>query len=261
MILNGKSVLITGAGSGIGRALAIEASRLGMRVALCGRNEASLDETSKYLENSLSDNIIIPCDITVSEHRRLLIDYIEKTWGRLDLLVNNAGIIDVGLFIDTTDEQIEKIIATNVVAPMILSKGFLPLMTKSAPARIVNIGSMFGEIPFPMFCVYSSTKSALRGFSIALRRELNGSGVSVTYAALRAVKTPATDQHDDIIRKAQPKLDIPSEIATYIWSQISKDRDTIYPQGPERLFAVLQSLLPNAVEKSVIKQMAPTNKS
>ena len=191
MRLEGKRTLITGAGSGIGRALALEASRLGMKVALCGRRAEALAETLSEMTPS-GQHLRLRGDITDPAVRRGMRDYLWRQWGGLDVLVNNAGIIAVGPLACATDAEFEQMMATNVIAPLALTREMLPLLRRAMPSRVVNVGSMFGDIPYPLFAAYSASKFALRGLSIALRRELRAYGVGVTYAAPRATRTDAS---------------------------------------------------------------------
>jgi short-subunit dehydrogenase len=255
MRLEGKRTLVTGAGSGIGRALAIEASRRGMVVALCGRRADALAETAALLDHAKA-HIVAPADVTHAEDRQSLRDRLLESWGGLDVLVNNAGVIEAGRLEQLDDAALEQTFATNVVAPVALTRDMLPLLLAAKPARVVNVGSVFGDIPYPLFGAYSATKFALRGFSIALRRELRDRGVGVTYAAPRATKTEATDSLQELIAAMQPQLDDPSTVAEQIWSGVAKDADSVYPAGPERLFVLLQRLFPSLVDRAVSKQMA-----
>ncbi len=255
MQLEGKCVLVTGAGSGIGRALAIEASRRGMTVALCGRRSDALAETAALLDRTKA-HVVIPGDVTRAEDRLMLRDRLHEEWGRLDVLVNNAGIIEAGRLERLTDAALEQTIATNVTAPMALTRDMLPLLLAANPSRVVNIGSVFGDIPYPLFAVYSATKFALRGFSIALRREFRDRGVGVTYAAPRATKTDAADALEALIAAMQPRLDDPTTVAGRIWRAVEVDADSVYPAGAERIFVLLQRLFPGLVDRAVSKQMA-----
>jgi short-subunit dehydrogenase len=255
MQLEGKCVLVTGAGSGIGRALALEASRRGMTVALCGRRSDALAETAALLDRTKA-HVVIPGDVTRAEDRHMLRDRLHGEWGRLDVLVNNAGIIEAGPLEHLSDAALEQTIATNVAAPMALTRDMLPLLLAAKPSRVVNIGSVFGDIPYPLFAVYSATKFALRGFSIALRRELWDRGVGVTYAAPRATKTEAADALESLIVAIQPRLDDPAVVAGQIWRAVEVDADSVYPAGAERIFVLLQRLFPGLVDRVVSKQMA-----
>ena len=117
MQLEGKRTLITGAGSGIGRALAIEASRRGMTVALCGRRADALYETLTLMAPGKS-HLRLHGDITDPAVRRGMRDYLWQHWGGLDVLVNNAGALAVGPLAHTTDAELERMMVTNVIAPV-----------------------------------------------------------------------------------------------------------------------------------------------
>jgi short-subunit dehydrogenase len=255
MLLEGKRTLITGAGSGIGRALALEASRLGMRVALCGRRAEALAETLSEMAPT-GRHLRLRGDITNPAVRRGMRDHLWRQWGGLDVLVNNAGIIAIGPLAYATDAEFEQMMATNVVAPLALTREMLPLLRRAMPARVVNVGSMFGDIPYPLFAAYSASKFALRGLSIALRRELRSYGIGVTYAAPRATKTDAARVLDPLVEPMQMRMDSPARVAAEIWHAVAKERDTIYAKGPERLFVLVQRLLPRLVDRAIAAQMA-----
>jgi NAD(P)-dependent dehydrogenase (short-subunit alcohol dehydrogenase family) len=255
MQLEGKRALITGAGSGIGRALAVEASRLGMTVALCGRRGDALAETLSAMTPS-DRHLRLRGDITDPAVRRCMRDYLWRQWGGLDVLVNNAGVIAIGPLAYATDDEFERMMATNVIAPLALTREMLPLLRRAMPSRVVNVGSMFGDIPYPLFAAYSASKFALRGLSIALRRELRGYGVGVTYAAPRATKTEAARVLDPLIEPMQMRMDNPAQVATQIWRAVIKDSDSVYATGPERLFVLIQRLLPRLIDRAIAAQMA-----
>ncbi|MDB5607382.1 MAG: short-chain dehydrogenase/reductase, partial [Bradyrhizobium sp.] len=208
-----KCVLITGAGSGIGRALAIEAAVRGMVVALCGRREAALAVTRGLLDQGAQRHLIIPADITDPQHRRRIVDTIGGQWGVLDILVNNAGVVEGGAIENFDDDAITRTFLTNVMAPMALTRGLMPSLMAARPSRVVNIGSVFGDIAYPNFSGYSASKFALRGFSNALRREWKNAGIGVTYAAPRATRTGAAAAFDELIANAKMNVDDPATVA------------------------------------------------
>jgi NAD(P)-dependent dehydrogenase (short-subunit alcohol dehydrogenase family) len=255
MQLKGKRALITGAGSGIGRALAVEASRLGMTVALCGRRGDALAETLSAMTPS-DRHLRLRGDITDSAVRRCMRDYLWRRWGGLDVLVNNAGVIAIGPLAYATDAEFERMMATNVIAPMALTREMLPLLRRAMPSRVVNVGSMFGDIPYPLFAAYSASKFALRGMSIALRRELRPYGVGVTYAAPRATMTEGARVLDPLVEPMQMRMDNPAQVATQIWRAVIKDSNSVYAKGPERLFVLIQRLLPRLIDRAIAAQMA-----
>jgi len=255
MQLEGKRALITGAGSGIGRALAIEASRLGMTVALCGRRAEALHETLSLMTAS-GRHLRLRGDITDPAVRRGMRDYLWRQWGGLEVLVNNAGVITAGPLARATDRELERLAATNIVAPLALIREMLPLLRRAAPARIVNIGSIFGDIAYPLFAAYSGSKFALRGASMALRRELLPYGIGVTYAAPRATRTEAAKAYDPLLEPMRIRLDDPSEVAAQIWRAVARELDSAYARGPERLFVLIQRLIPRLIDRAIAAQMA-----
>src|SRR5260370_15799333 len=182
MLRDQKCVLITGAGSGIGRALSVEAARRGMAVALCGRRETALEARGALLDQG-HQHLIIPADITNPQHRRRIVEIISEQWEALDILVNNAGVVEGGALEKFDDDAIARTFLTNVIAPMALTRDLMPLLLAAKPSRVVNIGSVFGDIAYPQFSGYSSSKFSLLGFSNALRREWTQAGIPVTHPA------------------------------------------------------------------------------
>jgi NAD(P)-dependent dehydrogenase (short-subunit alcohol dehydrogenase family) len=201
-------------------------------------------------------HVALPGDITDPEIRIALLHYIGRWWGRLDVLVNNAGTIAVGPLMRTTDAELERVMATNVIAPAALIRDLLPLLHRAAPSRVVNVGSMFGDIAYPLFSAYSASKFGLRGLSIALRRELKEFGVGITYAAPRATNTDAAGAFARLIGPMQMRIDEPAKVAQDVWNAVARDADSVYAKGPERLFVLVQRLFPQLVDRSVESQMS-----
>ena len=255
MQLEGKRALITGAGSGIGRALAIEASHRGMTVALCGRRGEALNATLTLMTPGKA-HLRLRGDITDPAVRRGLRDYLWQNWGRLDVLVNNAGIVASAPLAHATDADLERMMLTNVVAPIALAREMMPLLRFAAPSRIVNVGSIFGDIAYPLFAPYSASKFALRGFSMAMRREFKPYGIGVTYAAPRATRTDPTKAFEDLVEPLQMRMDDPAVVAAQIWRAVAQDLDTTYAKGPERLFLLIQRFAPRIVDRAIAAQMA-----
>jgi NAD(P)-dependent dehydrogenase (short-subunit alcohol dehydrogenase family) len=254
MQLEGKRALITGAGSGIGRALAIEASRLGMTVALCGRRAEPLYATLSAMTPS-GRHLRLRGDITAPAVRRGIRAYLWHQWGSLDVLVNNAGLVPVGPLSCTTDDELERVMMTNVVAPIALSREMLPLLRRAGTSRIVNVGSMLGDIAYPLFAAYSASKFAVRGLSSAMRRELKPYGIGVTYAAPRATRTDASHAMDSLVEPLQMRLDDPNAVASQIWRAVMQDLDSVYAKGADRLFVLVQRLVPKIVDRAISMQM------
>lgn len=237
--------LITGAGSGIGRALAVEAARSGYDLVLVGRRQAQLEKTAALLVPGRVRLVL--ADITTPEGRAAIVAAVGE---RLDMLVNNAGLLSVGRLTEFTDEEIAETVATNLTAAVQLTRDLVPALS-AAQGRIVNIGSMFGMIAFPYFSVYSATKFAMRGLSDALRRELTEYGITVTYVAPRATRTPAQGAFAHLVEPFGMVLDPPERVAKRAWAGIMKGRKTIYPGLGERIFAFLQSVAPSLIDNAL----------
>lgn len=248
-----RSVLITGAGSGIGRDLTIEAVRLGYAPLIVGRTWSSLEETAQMAG---SDKVaILTADVTRPEDRQRIA---EAVGGRLDVLINNAGCLTVGPVGDLDDNALERMVRTNLLAPMALTREMLPAL-RAARGRIVNIGSVFGDIAYPFFAAYSATKFGLRGFSDAIRRELSGTGVGVTYVAPRATRTAAEAEFGALIEPLDMVLDSAERVATEAWEAIQAGRRESFPRGKERFFVKVQRLFPSLVDRSVGAQARAEN--
>lgn len=254
MQLKDKRAVITGAGSGIGRALAIEAAGRGVSLVLTGRRREALQQTLLKLPGT--EHFVVAGDITSPADRAALIDAISARWGKLDMLINNAGLVPVGPLAQTTDDELHAVLETNLLAPMALARMAVPLLKRGEGARIVNIGSVLGDIPYPLFAAYSATKSGLRGFSIALRRELAPLGIGVTYAAPRATHTAASRPLQALIEPFRMKLDSPQAVAKSVWNAVAREANSSYPAGAERMFVLIQRLLPQLVDRSIAKQLS-----
>ncbi len=240
--------LITGAGSGIGRALAVEAAKLGYDLILVGRGMAQLEETAAKIGTA---NIqLISADITTSEGRAAIV---AAAGSRLDVLINNAGRLAVGRLTDLSDDEISQTIGTNLTATLLLTRDLVPALS-AAQGRIVNIGSMFGMIAFPYFSAYSATKFALRGVSDSLRRELSEFGISVTFVAPRATNTPAQGAFKHLVEPFGMVLDTPERVARRTWDGIRAGRRTIFPGVSERIFTLIQALAPSLIDQALTRK-------
>lgn len=255
MQLHNQRVVLTGASSGIGKELARELASRGAKLILVGRRVTDLFNLSQQINESGGTSQIVAADITTSDGRIQIINEAMRSFGGVDVLINNAGISDFSAFTQADPALIERIYKTNVTAPILLTQDVVPQMIEQGHGRIVNMGSIFGSIGFAYFAAYSSSKFALRGFSEALRRELAGTGVDVTYVAPRAVKTAINSEA--VYRMAEAvkmKMDNPEVIAKWILRCIEKDKKDAYYGLAESFFVKLNGLLPRMVDKGLGKQ-------
>jgi uncharacterized oxidoreductase len=177
MKISGNTILITGGGTGIGLALARALLRQENEVIICGRRRDVL-EAAKAANPQLHIRV---ADVTESESRTALAEWIGKTFPRLNVLVNNAGIQHLFNFSGEPSAltEAEKEIATNLIAPIHLTSLLLPLLTRQSAAAIVNVSSGLGFTPLASMPVYCATKAALHSLTMSLRHQLRKTSVRV----------------------------------------------------------------------------------
>ncbi len=179
MKLNNKTVLITGAGSGIGQALAIALAKRGCHLALVDQNEKGLEKTVELLAAfsiRISQHMV---DVTDKQALKALPAEALKAHQQVDILINNAGVAVGGSFLQVSETDFDWLIDINFNAVVRLTRYFLSYMQKLPEAMIVNISSLYGLISPVGETAYCASKFAVRGFSNALRHELNAAGSNV----------------------------------------------------------------------------------
>lgn len=257
--LAGKRVVLTGASGGIGSEVARMLVKRGAKIVLVGRGESGLALLQSELQQTESSRkaeiIYVTADVTSTEDRESVIEHALSGMGGVDLLINLAGAMSFTEFSNEAPEITEQLFRVNVLAPMHLSRMIIPHMVEKGSGQIVNVGSIFGSIAFAWFTSYSSTKFALRGFSEALRRELDGTGVTVTYIAPRAVRTSFnSDQVTEMCQQLKMNMDEPDEVASMIVGALESGAKDTYLGFPEKLFVRINSLFPRLVDKALSGQ-------
>lgn len=187
--LRGSAVVITGAASGIGAALALCLAGRGAHLALADRDAAGLDLTAAKAREAgvhVSTHVL---DLTDRPALEALPGAVLAAHGRVNVLVNNAGVALGGNFSHLAIDDMEWLFAVNFWAPVRLTRAFMAALSRESAAHIVNVSSMFGLIAPPGQAAYAAAKFALRGFSEALRHELEGSTVSLTVVHPGGVRT------------------------------------------------------------------------
>ena len=184
----GQVAVITGGSRGLGFALAQQFGRAGMRLVLAARNGKELEEARRSLVEfgdvqDEADVLLVPCDLTDAGQATELIETTVRTFGRIDLLINNAGIIEVGPFENQPAAAYDRAMQTNFFAALHTIRAAVPYMLDAADETmpgIVNIASVGGKIPVPHLLPYVASKFALTGLSEGLHIELRQKGVRVT---------------------------------------------------------------------------------
>lgn len=188
--LSGKVAVITGAGSGIGRALAIQLSQAGAYLALNDWNAGALHETLQVLD--VPDTKAWGKSFDVSDRQAVytFADEVISKYGKVDIVLNNAGItLEQCLIERTTYEEFERVIGINMWGMIYGSNAFLPYLKQQPEAALVNVSSIFGVVGYPNQGAYVTAKFAIRGFTETLRVELAKSKVAVTCVHPGGIRT------------------------------------------------------------------------
>ena len=178
--LRGKTALVTGGSRGLGLVLARELAREGARLVISARDAAELERARTDLAGRGADVLAIQCDVTDRTQVDDMVRAARERYGRIDVLINNAGVIQVAPVEEMTLEDYEEAMRTHFWAPLYTTLAVLPEMRQRREGRIVNISSIGGKISLPHLVPYSASKFALVGLSEGLRAELAKDGIAVT---------------------------------------------------------------------------------
>ena len=187
--LAGQVVVITGGSRGLGFAMAQEFAARGARLVICARDENVLREAESKLRHAGGEVLAVPCDISDQNAAAQLIHRATERFGRVDVLVNNAGTIQVGPIESQTREDFQAAMGTMFWGMVYTTLAVLPQMVERGGGRIVNIGSIGGKVAIPHLTPYSCAKFAAIGFSEALREELAKNHIRVTTVVPGLVRT------------------------------------------------------------------------
>lgn len=177
--LEGKTALVTGSSKGLGKAMALALAEAGARLVLVSRDEKLLTETAVTIRALGADAEVHPADLTDEAQVRALERAVAARFGRLQILINNAGTNLRKPVTDFTLEEWNRIQATNVTSAFLMCRSFVPLMKGQGYGRIINMASMFGHVSLPGRTAYSTSKAGLLGFTRALALELAPEKITV----------------------------------------------------------------------------------
>ena len=208
---SGRTVLITGGSRGLGLVLARELAREGARLSICARDPRELERARTDLAGRGAEVLAFPCDVTDMTQVQEWVRLSEDHFGGVDVLVNNAGVIQVGPVEVMTLADYEEAMRTHFWAPLYTTLAVLPSMRRRRQGRVVNISSIGGKIGVPHLVPYSASKFALVGLSEGLRAELGKDGIVVTTVCPGLMRTGSPP---NAIFKGQHR-------AEYAWFSIS----------------------------------------
>ena len=233
--------------------LALALSRKGGKLLLADRAADQLEALGAEISAAGGQAKIVQADLLAAEGPARLAETARQDG--VDILVNLAGVMSFRLFQEESAESIERLFRVNAIAPMLLVNALLPHMLERGSGHIVNVGSVYGSIAFPCFASYSASKFAVRGFSEALRRELEGTGIGVTYVGPRYVRTPINAGAVSRMSEAlKVNMDDPDVVAANIVSALEQGKAEHYVGFPESLFVRINAVLPGIVDGSIRKQ-------
>lgn len=192
--LRGQVAIVTGASSGIGAATALELGRRGASVVLAARRAERLEANARAIRKDGGEALAIPTDLADATDVELLVDHAIASFGQVDVLVNNAGAGWSTAVASSAPNSLVDLVEVNLLGAMVLTAAVLPGMLARRHGVIIFVGSLSGRVA--MEPVYSATKYGIRGFSLGLRRQLAGTGVSVSLVSPGKIDTAMTADVD-----------------------------------------------------------------
>ncbi|MCZ2402041.1 SDR family NAD(P)-dependent oxidoreductase [Paenarthrobacter sp. Z7-10] len=193
MDLQDRSILLTGAGSGIGREMALELASRSVRLTLVGRRSEPLEEVAAMVRERGGQAHVVALDLTAPGAPAAVVAAAQDRFSGVDVLINNAGNVRAGRLEALDESEVLAQIALNLTAPILLTRAAIPALRDSGDGLVVNVSSGIGLIGLPFYSTYAATKAGIAHFGEALRRELLGEGVHVLNVYPGATSTPMMD--------------------------------------------------------------------
>lgn len=258
----GKTAIVTGAGSGIGKALAEELSSAGANVVLAARSEQVIRHLASALDNGTGNTLAVPCDVSRPDDCRRLVDETVQRFGGVDLLINNAGISMRDLFADTEPEVLQRLMDINFWGTVYCTKYALPYLLRSK-GSVVGVSSIAGFKGLPARTGYSASKFAMQGFLESLRIENLKTGLHVLIACpgftASNIRNTAL-KGDGRIQGESPRDEAsmmqPEEVAGRILYAVQKRKSTLVLTLQGKLTVLLNKCFPGFMDRMVYNHMA-----
>ncbi|AKQ45344.1 3-ketoacyl-ACP reductase [Rufibacter radiotolerans] len=187
--LKGKTALVTGAGKGIGKAVAIALAHEGVNVGLLARTKSDLEKVAAEIEKLGVETSIVTADVTNMQSVNEAVEHVQQELGFIDILINNAGTATFGKFLELEPEQWEQIIKVNLMGPYYVTRAVLPAMIAKSTGDIVNISSTAGQRGAAVTSAYSASKFGLIGLTESLMQEVRKNNIRVTSLTPSTVAT------------------------------------------------------------------------
>jgi len=231
--LTDKVAILTGASSGIGAALAPALSRRGVRLVLTARRADRLEATARLCP---SETVVVPADVTVAADRERIVSRALELAGRIDLLVNNAGLGAYGTIAEIGEAEWRQLFEVNLFAPVLLTRAVLPSMLERRDGLVVNVASIGGLVAHSdRVTPYVASKHALVGFCRGLARDLAGTGVRVLAVCPHLTDTelfavaPGSAEMASVLEQYKSFMDSSEAVASGIVESLGSDRLVVFP--------------------------------
>jgi short-subunit dehydrogenase len=253
--LSGRRILITGASSGIGWALAEQLSAKGARLVLAARSEDKLRELAGSLKG---EAVVVPTDIAQETDRVRLIEEVKTRLGGLDVLINNAGIASWAHFSDSSEEVLRQIMEVNFFGPAHLIKLAQPLLVDGTQPAIVNVSSMCGRKAMPGWSEYSASKYALCGLTESLRGEFARFDIDVLLIVPGLTKSSFREHFLQTKGRAKIEFDKgmePSYVASRIIQSLERNKTETVMGGEARWVLLVNKFFPRLTDWLLARKM------
>jgi 3-oxoacyl-[acyl-carrier protein] reductase len=214
--LEGKVALVTGAGRGIGKAVALLLARSGCRVILAARSAAQLEEVGEEIQQGGGSAAIVTADLSHDEDIDRLAAASQRVYGSVDILINNAGWGKRAPVVRAKVEDLDQTLRVNLRAPMLLAKHLVPAMIDKGDGAVINIGSVSGKSGEANGAVYSASKFGLIGFTQSLYEEVREHGIKVSVILPGFVDTPLIPPNKQLDRSKMIQADDVAQAVLYV---------------------------------------------
>jgi 3-oxoacyl-[acyl-carrier protein] reductase len=213
--LEGKVAVVTGAGRGIGKAVALSLAQLGCRVILAARSREQLEEVHREIRDRGGEALVVAADLTRDEDIQHLVES-SRSWGTVDILINNAGWGKRAPVVKGDVEDWDRTFRVNLRAPMILAKMLLPAMLEKGEGAVINIGSVSGKTGEANGAAYAASKFGLIGFTQSLYEEVREHGIKVAVILPGFVDTPLIPPNRQLDRSKMIQADDIAQAVHYV---------------------------------------------
>jgi NAD(P)-dependent dehydrogenase (short-subunit alcohol dehydrogenase family) len=268
-----RRILITGAGGGLGRALALRYAKAGWKVACTDRDLVVAESTLTEVRSAGAEGVALECDVTSEESFAAVAQQLHKDWGGVDVLVNNAGVATAGTVLDSPIEQWRWVLDINLLGCVRGARAVIPMLTAQRSGHIVNIASFAGIANPPAMASYNAAKAAVISLSESLRFEMAPYGVGVSVACPSffktnlltssqsaggvAAKASAAPQMEKIVQHLMNKATLTAEaVAQAIYDAVESKRFLVLPVAEDRRMALIKRVSPELYFRQALKATA-----